>query len=295
VVLHREAFSRPHHASLNRRREDGRKCVESASNRAANVASVARARHHRVVDPLRILLVEDNVLIAANLVEFLEGEGCLVDHAIDGATGLRAAESGAHDAVVLDLGLPRLDGLELCARLRAGGRDVPVLVLTARDTLEDKEAGFASGADDYLVKPFAMREVLLRLRALTRRAARARTWPKDVVHVGALEVDSARHEVRVAGVPVELNRAAFTVLRELALAAPNVVPRERLEAVLWDGDAPGSEVLRSHVYLLRRALADHAAAPRVETVRGVGHRLVEAGAAEPGGADERRGGANDRA
>lgn len=258
--------------------------VESTSNRCANPRASVPLRHHERVEPLHVLLIEDNVLIAANLVEYLEAEGCVVDHAIDGATGLRAAQSGRFDAIVLDLGLPRLDGLELCRRLRGSGSDVPVLVLTARDTLDDKAAGFESGADDYLVKPCASREVLLRVRALSRRAARARAWPSEPVRFGALELDSARHVVRVAGATVELNRAAFTVLRELALVAPDVVPRERLERALWDGDAPGTEVLRSHVYLLRRALAEHAAAPRVETVRGVGHRLVD-GAATPDGSD----------
>jgi DNA-binding response OmpR family regulator len=266
--------------------------VESVRERTRS----APLRHHGPVDPLKILLIEDNVLIAANLVEYLEAEGCLVDHAVDGATGLRVARSGRFDGIVLDIGLPRLDGLELCRRLRAAGSDVPVLVLTAHDTIDDKEAGFASGADDYVVKPFALREVLLRVRALTRRVQRARAWPKDVLRCGALELDCARHEVRVAGAPVELNRAAFTVLRELVLDAPNVVPRERLELALWDGDAPGTEVLRSHVYLLRRALAGHSGAPRVETVRGVGHRLVDgAPATGADGGDDGRATRSDHA
>ena len=118
---------------------------------------------------LRILLIEDQRDIAANIWDFLEFRGFVMDHAADGATGLRMAMDGGYDVIVLDLGLPKLDGLELCRKLREGGRDTPVLMLTARDTLEDKLTGFAQGADDYLVKPFAMKELEARIRALYRR------------------------------------------------------------------------------------------------------------------------------
>ena len=122
---------------------------------------------------LRVLVVEDQHDIAANIWDFLERRGYVVDHAADGETGLARAIAGNHDVIVLDLGLPRLDGLELCRRLREAGHGVPVLMLTARDTLDDKLRGFAEGADDYMVKPFAMTELEARIRVVHRRGRAA--------------------------------------------------------------------------------------------------------------------------
>lgn len=221
--------------------------------------------------------MEDNAALHANLVEQLEAAGHRVKLAVDGETGLNLALSQPHDVLVLDLGLPHLDGLDVCRRLRGRrGREPLILMLTARDTLEDKLEGFAAGADDYLVKPFAVAELLVRLEALARRST-----PKhrEVLVVEDLRYDVGEYRVERAGGPVVLNRVGMRILRELMLASPRVVTREQLEAVLWDGFSPEGSVLRSHIYALRRAVDGAGLVPLVHTVRGVGYRLArEAGA-----------------
>jgi len=221
---------------------------------------------------VRILLIEDNTAVRANLTEQLEHAGHEVDVAVDGRSGLLLALAGDHDVLVLDLGLPRLDGLELCRRLREQrGAGPLVLMLTARDTLEDKLQGFAAGADDYLVKPFEGAELLVRLQALARRAPRAES---EMLVVEDLRFDLGELRVERAGRSVVLNRVGLRILRELMSAAPRVVTREQLERVLWDGFSPESSVLRSHIYALRKAIDVEGLVPLVQTVRGIGYRLA---------------------
>jgi DNA-binding response OmpR family regulator len=221
---------------------------------------------------VRILLIEDNPSLHANLTEQLEQAGHEVDLAIDGQSGLRLALAGSHDVVVLDLGLPRLDGIEVCRRLRAQrGAGPLVLMLTARDTLDDKLEGFAVGADDYLVKPFEGAELLVRLNALSRRTTRVE---RDVLVVDDLRYDLGQVRVERAGRPLTLNRVGLRILRELMRASPNVVTREQLEGVLWDGFSPEGSVLRSHIYALRKAIDQDGMPPLLHTVRGIGFRLA---------------------
>jgi DNA-binding response OmpR family regulator len=221
---------------------------------------------------VRILLIEDNPSLHANLTEQLEQAGHEVDLAIDGQSGLRLALAGSHDVVVLDLGLPRLDGIEVCRRLRAQrGAGPLVLMLTARDTLDDKLEGFAVGADDYLVKPFEGAELLVRLNALSRRTTRVE---RDVLVVDDLRYDLGQVRVERAGRPLALNRVGLRILRELMRASPNVVTREQLEGVLWDGFSPEGSVLRSHIYALRKAIDQDGMPPLLHTVRGIGFRLA---------------------
>ncbi|MEY4773978.1 MAG: hypothetical protein RIT40_1013 [Planctomycetota bacterium] len=221
---------------------------------------------------MRILLIEDNPSLHANLTEQLEQAGHEVDLAIDGQSGLRLALAGNHDVVVLDLGLPRLDGIEVCRRLRAQrGAGPLVLMLTARDTLDDKLEGFAVGADDYLVKPFEGAELLVRLNALSRRTTRVE---RDVLVVDDLRYDLGQVRVERAGRPLTLNRVGLRILRELMRASPNVVTREQLEGVLWDGFSPEGSVLRSHIYALRKAIDQDGVPPLLHTVRGIGFRLA---------------------
>jgi DNA-binding response OmpR family regulator len=218
---------------------------------------------------VRILLIEDNPSLHANLTEQAGHE---VDLAIDGQSGLRLALAGNHDVVVLDLGLPRLDGIEVCRRLRAQrGAGPLVLMLTARDTLDDKLEGFAVGADDYLVKPFEGAELLVRLNALSRRTTRVE---RDVLVVDDLRYDLGQVRVERAGRPLTLNRVGLRILRELMRASPNVVTREQLEGVLWDGFSPEGSVLRSHIYALRKAIDQDGVPPLLHTVRGIGFRLA---------------------
>jgi hypothetical protein len=221
---------------------------------------------------VRILLIEDSAAMRANLTEQLENAGHEVDVAVDGRSGLLLALAGNHDVLVLDLGLPRMDGLEVCRRLREQRGSGPlVLMLTARDTLEDKLEGFAAGADDYLVKPFEGAELLVRLRALARRSTRS---DSEVLVVEDLRYDLGALNVERAGRTIRLNRVGLRILGELMSASPRVVTREQLERVLWDGFSPESSVLRSHIYALRKAIDLEGLAPLVQTVRGIGYRLA---------------------
>ena len=221
---------------------------------------------------MRILLIEDSAAMRANLTEQLENAGHEVDVAVDGRSGLLLALAGNHEVLVLDLGLPRMDGLEVCRRLREQRGSGPlVLMLTARDTLEDKLDGFAAGADDYLVKPFEGAELLVRLQALARRSTRK---DAEVLVVEGLRYDLGALHVERAGRTIRLNRVGLRILGELMSASPRVVTREQLERVLWDGFSPESSVLRSHIYALRKAIDLEGLAPLVQTVRGIGYRLA---------------------
>ncbi len=221
---------------------------------------------------MRVLIVEDNPDIAANIGDFLQAKGHTVDFAGNGPEGLRLATGFRFDAIVLDINLPRMDGFELCRRLRSEyGVDTPVLMLTARGTLADKASGFAAGAWDYLVKPFALEELLMRLDALALRQDAGR---ETVVRFGELSLDLGRWQATRAGVSLNLRKASLRILEMLIRAAPNVVSRAELEYMLWGGNPPGSNPLRSHLHELRKALDKPFAFPMLQTVHGVGYRLV---------------------
>jgi DNA-binding response OmpR family regulator len=223
---------------------------------------------------MRILIVEDNRDIAANLYDYFENRGHAADHAADGVTGLHLAATNDYDAIVLDLALPALDGLELCRRLREDAkRDTPVLMLTARDTLDDKLAGFEHGADDYLVKPFALKELEARLVALNKR--RQGRVARTALAVGDLVFDPDTLSVTRGGAALKLPRKCLRLL-EVMMASPNkVFSRAELEHAVW-GDADlQSDTLRSHMHLLRRALARPGRPDPIENVHGLGYRLVD--------------------
>ena len=166
-----------------------------------------------------------------------------------------------------------MDGITLCNKLREeGGKQTPVLMLTARDTLSDKLEGFGAGADDYLIKPFALQELEARIKALTKRAE---IVEKSVLHVADLKLDTGSMKVSRAGKPIVLNRACLKILQMLLQAYPNVVPRNEIEDTLWGDMPPGSDSLRSHIYILRRAIDKPFEQALLETVHGVGYRLVD--------------------
>ena len=217
---------------------------------------------------LRVLLVEDHRELAETTGAFLESRGHVVDYAADGLVALHLGLTGDYDVIVLDILLPGPDGLEVCRRLRQDARlGTPIIMLTAREMLEDKLAGFDAGADDYLVKPFDMPELVARVEALARRS-------RGLVsrfEIGDLVVDADARQVTRAGRPVALSRTAFTILYVLARAHPKVVSRRELERVLWDDDPPDSDALRSHLYNLRRAVDRPFAAPLIHTVTGSGY------------------------
>ena len=226
---------------------------------------------------MRVLIIEDDLDIATNLYDFLEGRGCVVDMARDGVSGMHLAVSGEFDAIVLDLGLPGMDGLRLCSKLRREARqDVPVLILTARDVLDDKLAAFDCGADDYLVKPFALREVEARLKALVSRR-RGRVIDRKLVS-GTIEFDTSSLAVAVDGRPVHLSRKCLRLLVMMMTEPNRVYSRAELEQELWGEEHPQSDSLRSHMHMLRRALTDTRGHSPIETVHGVGYRFAAADA-----------------
>ncbi|MDO8932988.1 MAG: response regulator transcription factor, partial [Rhodocyclaceae bacterium] len=193
--------------------------------------------------PLRILVVEDNPDLAANLVDYLSAHGHLADAAGDGLSGLNLAIRNDYDVVVLDLMLPGLDGLALCRRLRTeAGKLTPILMLTARDTIEDKIAGLEAGADDYVVKPFVLREVAARIKALARRALGAS--PRQKLQIADLAFDTATFQVVRSGCAIELPPIPLRILESLMRASPRVLSRDELERAVWGDTPPDSDALR---------------------------------------------------
>ena len=225
---------------------------------------------------MRILIIEDNPDIVANLFGYFEPKGYVLDSAMNGYAGLGLAAQNQYDVVVLDVMLPGMTGIELCTKLRAELHNpVPVLMLTARDTLQDKEAGFNSGADDYLVKPFSMAELDMRLRALVRRA-RGELCPSALLRVGELTFNTDTYEVIRAGAPLALTKTGYVILKCLMREAPSLVTREKLEHEVWGDDRPDSDALRTHLHALRQALDKPFAFPMLRTVPGLGYKLIEA-------------------
>jgi two-component system response regulator QseB len=220
---------------------------------------------------MRILLIEDDPMIGDGLRAGLMQLGFTADWFQDGVTGLAALASAPYDAVVLDLGLPKRDGLDVLAQWRAQGRDEPVLILTARDTLDDRLQGLHGGADDYLCKPFALAEVAARLHALIRRR-HGRVTP--VLRHGAIELDPATRTVTRAGQPVDLTGRETALLELFMNARGRVLPRALIEDKLYGwGDEVGSNTIEVYIHYLRRKLGSGV----IRTLRGVGYALGDAG------------------
>jgi two-component system OmpR family response regulator len=229
-------------------------------------------RQADTIGPLtRLLLVDDDAKLVRVLRRGLEREGYEVDVAFRGDDGLACAIERTYDALVLDVMLPGLDGFAVCERLRAGGRSLPVLMLTARTEVTDRIRGLDGGADDYLVKPFDFGELLARLRALIRRGP---PEPEPVATVGDLELDAATHVVSRGGDRVELTAREFAVLQVLAQNAGRVVPRNRLIERVWEEDPDVSpNIADVYVGYLRRKLERPSGPRLIRTVRGVGFVL----------------------
>lgn len=218
-----------------------------------------------------VLIVEDNQDIAANVGDFLAAHGYSCDFAMDGISALHLALTQDYDAIILDLMLPGMDGMTVCQKLRQeAGKSVPILMLTARDTLPDKLAGFEVGADDYLVKPFALPELLARLQAITRRHTAAE---QQVLRFLGVELDLGTCIAKRAGQVLSLNPACLKLLEKLLRAAPQVVRKRDLEKLLWQHEPPDSDALRTHLYTLRRHLDKPFDQPLLQTVHGIGYRL----------------------
>ncbi|MES1949128.1 putative two-component response regulator [Salinisphaera sp. C84B14] len=220
-----------------------------------------------------ILIVEDNDDLAANIGEYCEEQGDIVDYAGDGLTGLHLAAVNNYDVLVLDLSLPGLDGLSLCERLRLdAGNNVPILMLTARDTLRDRLTGFETGADDYLTKPFSLQELHMRLKALVRRAAGA----TDHLVVSDLIFDLRTLIVRRGGRRLTLTPTGMRMLELLMRASPAVVRTATVERAIWGDDPPDSEAaLRGHIHQLRGIIDKPFPIKLLKTVHGIGYRLAD--------------------
>lgn len=216
---------------------------------------------------MRILLVEDDPLLGEGLQTGLRQQGMTADWLTDGQLADTALLNHDFEAVVLDLGLPRIDGLTVLKRLRARGDQTPVLILTARDAIEDRVAGLDAGADDYLTKPFALAELQARIRALLRRA---HGIASPVLKHGALELDPARHCASLAGAPLLLAQREFTLLQALLEHQGRALSREQLESELYGwGEEVESNAIEVHIHHLRKKLGSD----WIKTLRGVGYLL----------------------
>ncbi|MDD2341354.1 MAG: response regulator [Tolumonas sp.] len=218
---------------------------------------------------MRLLLAEDDTMIGSGLQEGLRKEGYTVDWVQDGKSALLAQETNPYGLLLLDLGLPQQDGMKVLTTLRKRDETLPVIIITARDALPDRLAGLNSGADDYLVKPFAIEELIARIRAITRRQS-GRAQPE--LSVGPLRLDPVRHLLWLRDEPISVSAREFNVLNELMSQPGAVISREQLEDRLYGwGEEIGSNAIEVHIHNLRKKLGVEV----IKTVRGVGYRIGE--------------------
>jgi DNA-binding response OmpR family regulator len=222
---------------------------------------------------MRILVVEDNKDILANVLDYLELKGYMTDCAQDGLSGLHLAATQHYDLIVLDIMLPGIDGYQICKRLREDAAiDTPIIMLTARDALNDRLKGLEIGADDYLIKPFALSELVARIEAILRRSRGARS---NQLQVGDLSYDLDTFQASRAGQALQLNPIGHKLLAILMQKSPAVVRREQLEEALWGDNIPDSDSLRTHIHQLRQVIDKPFGKPLLHTVHGIGFRLSE--------------------
>lgn len=218
---------------------------------------------------LNVLIVEDDIDLAKTVVEYLELEDIACDHASNGVAGLQLAKQDRFDVILLDLNLPRLDGLSVCQQLRKEGNDTPVLMITARDQLDHKVEGFHVGTDDYLVKPFELKELIVRINALARR----RSGQMQVLRYSDLEMDLNARSVVRNGQMLKLSPTAWRLLEVLLRQAPNVVSKRELEQAVWGDALPDSNSLKVHLFNLRKAIEVANTIPLLQTISGQGFAL----------------------
>lgn len=234
------------------------------------------------VPPLPVLLVEDDPDLAANIQDYLEQQGWRVDYAPNGALAMHRLISAEYSAGIFDLRLPGLGGLELCERVRSEiSPSLPVLMLTAADTLDDRLRGFRAGADDYLTKPFALAELLARLQALIRRSAGLMQISGKALSVADLQLCTSTREVTRDKQRLTLTNMGFTILEKLMHHSPGIVQKADLEFHLWGDEPPGSDALRTHIATLRAAIDPPNLPPLLLTHRGVGYQLLSSRRSTP--------------
>lgn len=214
----------------------------------------------------RVLLVEDDLDLAQTVVDFLELESVVCDHASNGVAGLELLQQNRYDVLLLDLNLPRMGGISVCKQLRETGVDMPILMLTARDQLQDKVTGFEAGTDDYLVKPFELDELILRIKALAKR----RSGQMQVLTYADIEMNLTSHTVTRQGQAIKLSPIGWRLLEQLLRAAPTILSKEKLEQGVWGDDIPDSNALKVHLYHLRKAIDAPFERPLIHTFSGHG-------------------------
>jgi two-component system response regulator MprA len=228
------------------------------------------------LDTVRILVVDDDRAVRESLRRSLSFNGYTVDLAEDGVEALDAITNERPDALILDVMMPRMDGLEVCRQLRGTGDDIPILVLTARDTVSERVSGLDAGADDYLPKPFALEELLARLRALLRRTGPEEASENVLMTFGDLSLDPATREVHRGNRPISLTRTEFALLEMLIANPRRVLTRSRILEEVWGFDFPTSgNALEVYVGYLRRKTEAEGESRLIHTVRGVGYVLRE--------------------
>ena len=222
----------------------------------------------------KILIIEDNPDIVANIYAFFEPKGFELDNAHNGLSGLALAANNRYDVILLDVMLPGMDGTKLCKTLREELHDkTPVLMLTARDTILDKVAGFDSGADDYLIKPFSLVELEARIKALIRRHQDEHF--QHSIQVGALSLNAAEHSIKRDDKPLKLTPTGFKILQTLMSASPRVVSKNELEEKVWGQDVPSSDALRTHLHSVRAQVDKPFDKAMIVTMAGVGYQIID--------------------
>ena len=222
----------------------------------------------------KILIIEDNPDIVANIYAFFEAKGFELDNAHNGLSGLALAANNRYDVILLDVMLPGMDGTKLCKTLREELHDkTPVLMLTARDTILDKVAGFDSGADDYLIKPFSLVELEARIKALIRRHQDEHF--QHSIQVGALSLNAAEHSIKRDDKPLKLTPTGFKILQTLMSASPRVVSKNELEEKVWGQDVPSSDALRTHLHSVRAQVDKPFDRAMIVTMAGVGYQIID--------------------
>lgn len=224
------------------------------------------------MDHHSILLIEDNKILGAQIHDYLSAHGFMVDYSPTGGGGLKLAAEHQFDAVILDLMLPDIDGLDVCHQLKQTSvHHIPVLMLTALGSLENKREGFAVGADDYLAKPFDLEELLMRCQALVRRPE---LHASRIIKIDDLIIDLTEKSVTRSGQVLELTQIGFQILQVLAQAHPQAVSRSQLMKRIWGDESPDSDSLRSHIYSLRNKVDKPFDKPLIATIHGVGFKLA---------------------
>ena len=218
---------------------------------------------------MNILLVEDDLDLAATVVDYFELESITCDHAANGVAGLSLIQQHHYMAIILDINMPKMNGLSVCSAMRREGIDTPVLMLTARDSLDDKLEGFASGTDDYLVKPFELKELLARVKALAKR----RSGQIEKLRIADLEIDTRLKQARRNGELLKLSPIGFKILETLARHSPTPVSREKLIQAVWGDNIPDSNSLKVHLHNLRKHLDQEQNTALIHTIGNQGFAL----------------------